>query len=861
MSFNTKGKSFLHNPFTNNYLDSSSQKPRTHSIINPVNEPPPSSEDSLALFFNKETFSDCVVIDPITSKSVRCHMLVLAAHSDLFNRHFDEHKEVIQNANAKNPHRVRLPKPVSLSAMQNGVFESCLNYFYVFKNPFEFLLRSGLSRDNFFMFYSYFHVLNHETALRQIEEFAISNIVNPGNVVVILLDAFRFQSTEIINKCLEIIEAHFEQLIAVKENYLAIKELPLSILLNVLSSNGLNINKEDVVLHIILDYITHREKEEENQENRVEGKGEEVKAEGSGGQKEKDGKNQGESNLAPKNEGLVVKEKEVPPIKDKENKPEVINPPANANKEEVKADPKLADPHPIPKPQPQPASENLPNPPPHEKPPNDTFLLGTLPDLNELYSQLLKKYRLSSDEKFSLLTCCRLSHIDHDFLLKVSNLPLMSQFKHVFIDAISAKLLNYEEASSHSYSINLTPRESYKETVNRGRGKGGGIDEERLVKSAGKKTDESSPGEKLMKHFLTGQIEKFEEEEGEKKIRGQNYNNAVYKSNQGQEGKNSERKGSFIQVDERREGGSEKKGSVVQTHEGGSEKKGSFVQSPYSQKERREVASQVTPNNQQMVEGKKGLFLSNQSEVKQNHSNIIGETALSQSQVKQPFYRSDDISKIRMAQSLSPIEFVYKYDFDDNGAFYYLGSQGKTTNWVNPYEINLVDITFSSLGQGCKQQNFIGRECVNCCTKNEKNAFMSVDLKEGRELFPTSYTLRNRPSRKYVLMNWVLEASVNNNEWYIIDKRIHLTEDANFNSMLAREREELIQKGQTSTWGIDTENVEAVLSEISKKSRLAAKGFRSFRITQIMKNSDGEYNLCLSGFEIYGTGFGGKWFF
>ncbi len=31
------------------------------------------------------------------------------------------------------------------------------------------------------------------------------------------------------------------------------------------------------------------------------------------------------------------------------------------------------------------------------------------------------------------------------------------------------------------------------------------------------------------------------------------------------------------------------------------------------------------------------------------------------------------------------IEFVYKFDFDDNGAIYYLGTRGKTRPFNNPH--------------------------------------------------------------------------------------------------------------------------------------------------------------------------------
>ena len=83
------------------------------------------------------------------------------------------------------------------------------------------------------------------------------------NVIMILLEALHFQSYPIIQKCLEIIETNFETLIQTKENYTKIRELPFDIFKNILSTNKLNINKEDIVLQIALDYINYRENEEE----------------------------------------------------------------------------------------------------------------------------------------------------------------------------------------------------------------------------------------------------------------------------------------------------------------------------------------------------------------------------------------------------------------------------------------------------------------------------------------------------------------------------------------------------------------------------------------------------------------------
>ena len=46
---------------------------------------------------------------------------------------------------------------------------------------------------------------------------------------------------------------------------------------------------------------------------------------------------------------------------------------------------------------------------------------------------------------------------------------------------------------------------------------------------------------------------------------------------------------------------------------------------------------------------------------------------------------------------------------------------------------------------------------------------MAVNLGMNRFLLPRFYTLRNRDSLKYILVNWVLEASIDENVWYTLD--------------------------------------------------------------------------------------------
>ncbi|TNV72110.1 hypothetical protein FGO68_gene17155 [Halteria grandinella] len=196
-----------------------------------------------------------------------------------------------------------------------------------------------------------------------------------------------------------------------------------------------------------------------------------------------------------------------------------------------------------------------------------------------------------------------------------------------------------------------------------------------------------------------------------------------------------------------------------------------------------------------------------------------------------------------------PTEFIYEYDFDENGALYFLGSFGKKRLWQNPHQIGQVQSFASSIGAGTVDL-FVGRVATNSRTQNEPFSYFGVDLGEGRALLPTCYTIRNRNSTTHVLMNWHFEGSNDKVNWVILDRRIYLTNPSGTNDAdLEEERKLLKQKGAASTWGVDTD----VYREVG------FEGYRFFRIIQVGKNSSGSDNLALSGFELYGKVSAGRW--
>jgi len=494
----------------------------------------------------------------------------------------------------------------------------------------------------------------------------------------------------------------------------------------------------------------------------------------------------------------------------------------------------------------------------------------------------IKPYKLSFDEKKELIKLIRLPYLTHETLMRASQNPIFADFKDIFLESLSAKLNNYEASHIDKYSINVNPRASFinltKSQANiQGSPvvemtKGKSVDNLQRPQPNLQKTPTShSPLEKTPVHgsilqsmqqrnhqVFTAYAQQLANSFPQPNVQANQYVPIYNKQQLGQSQSiglpqiqnpyNPRAKTSY--------GQNIQKGGLPFFSPQKFYRPIEFQGNPYDY----DIDDEIRET--QKLPPHRGLLES--SKVKEPHSpdNIFGST------VKSTVYGEDNLvkSKIRPADKLSSPQktdsllFSYKYDFDDNGALYYLGTAGKKFPWQNPHKIGQVKVFFSSLGKG-SVEDFVGRDCVNCRTLNEPNSFMGVDLGVNRYLIPSCYTIRNRNSSHHVLMNWVLEVSINGKEWFWLDKRVHLTDDEQTNKELAQEREELKQKGYTSTWGIDEAQISKIQKHIEESQRVKFKGFRYFKIVQISKNSSGSFNLGLSGFELYGQAFGENWLF
>lgn len=117
-----------------------------------------------------------------------------------------------------------------------------------------------------------------------------------------------------------------------------------------------------------------------------------------------------------------------------------------------------------------------------------------------------------------------------------------------------------------------------------------------------------------------------------------------------------------------------------------------------------------------------------------------------------PYHEPNDIDH----EADDEIEFRYNHDFDENGAIFWLGSNGKTANFKDPYTLGKIKVVFSSIGKG-RYEDFVSRALTNCRTMNEPNAFIGIDFGPDKSLIPSCYTIKNRDSTRHVLLNWIFE--------------------------------------------------------------------------------------------------------
>ena len=171
-----------------------------------------------------------------------------------------------------------------------------------------------------------------------------------------------------------------------------------------------------------------------------------------------------------------------------------------------------------------------------------------------------------------------------------------------------------------------------------------------------------------------------------------------------------------------------------------------------------------------------------------------------------------------------PIILFFESHFDKNGILYHLGCNlDKNNDYVNPKNLNFVNVTSSSLHSG-SIENFIDWNSVSRSnyTNGSQGEWVQIEFLK-HTVSPTHYSFRHDQNPSNYLRNWKLEGSNDGNTWICLKQH---TDDTSINSSLA-----------TASRSVQVDQNQF---------------FKFFRVFKTGICSSGTNHLLMNGFEIYG---------
>ena len=768
-------------------------------------------------------FTDITLVAPSANNAeFRLHKLVLAASSSYFDGVLKANPAI---------DRIVLPNPAlpesNKNANQSTIYNVIFDGLYSQKQIKDFI-NEGMSVDNSFTYYSVADSLKFDPIKRMISQYIESSVVNPSNCSQVMVDATKLGVLEVANKCADLMMQDFGRTINSRDQMDRLLRLPYNSFLTLVKNDNMVVDSEDSVFDLIIKYIQFREKPDGNTAN-----------------------------------------PSVPFInKDPTGSTPIANTPGDAGAPQPTTIPppsaEVPKPAEVPNPNITPAQTppvDPANPIPASAPPSETVSPSIpnefqIPDFAILADSMMAILPLNDDQKKQLLLALRYKYISHEKLMKEAKNPLLDKFRDVLMEGLSAKLRNFEP-NSQMYIINNNPRAHYTNPVlsnaanstqafqvtNEGR-RGGGGTTERIVGSG------AGPGRGNQQIVNQQNI----------KNGGRPMGATV--STMGGSGTQG-----MMRSDYDRYSGAPKTSQIpiplgFSNYDGYPNTQNAEGYNVFSEMDKKYQQGKADETVKQglrsaLAQSSIGGGRGGSGQIDQHYG--IGQGTANYSMGAGDYGSGQDnlFDSVQANQQEAEMIFTYRYDFDENGALYYLGTKGNTANYTNPYSLSLVKVFFSSMGKG-SYEDLVGRSVVNCRTLNEPNAFMGIDLGLERYIVPSCYTLRNRDSSRHIMLNWLFEGSVDFKTWFILDKRIHKTDDPAYNKLMEKERQMIERRAATSTWSIDQNYLKAASRSVVMQSK-AFSGFRYFRVKQISKNSSAADNLALSGFELYGIAKGANW--
>ena len=174
---------------------------------------------------------------------------------------------------------------------------------------------------------------------------------------------------------------------------------------------------------------------------------------------------------------------------------------------------------------------------------------------------------------------------------------------------------------------------------------------------------------------------------------------------------------------------------------------------------------------------------------------------------------------LSIEEYFQPILLNWESNGDTNGILYYLGTNAKTENWVNPHVSGKVICSISAGGNG-NVGTLADRTLQSNYTPDVVNPWVGVDLKTTK-LKLSRYTFRHDVNTGYYARSWRLDGSNDGGNWTTLDTQTNNT-----------------QINAAGAWASIPVNI--------------TTPYQYFRITMTDRNTSTSYEFCCCEFEFYG---------
>lgn len=168
------------------------------------------------------------------------------------------------------------------------------------------------------------------------------------------------------------------------------------------------------------------------------------------------------------------------------------------------------------------------------------------------------------------------------------------------------------------------------------------------------------------------------------------------------------------------------------------------------------------------------------------------------------------------------VQLNYSAFGDQNGLFYYLGSNRGAQQWINPLSVGLLQITVFSPSVGSVAALIDRTVTAAWYTNNAPNQFVVFDLGANRRFAPNAYTIQHTSETGFYLRSWRFQGSNDNAIWTDLDVRRN---DTTINAIRA--------------WG--------------RFNAVSPSSYRYLRILMTGTDSSNSNYLAIGEIEFYGT--------